>query len=98
MVFKVEILNKEVHCIRGYRKEGDVEYVFGCVLHRPAGKKEWQIKVTLSTGGGTRKETMETLKFLRDYPGGTWTYVTKEDMERFYRRFCKRIKFDDCDF
>ncbi|MCK5014032.1 MAG: hypothetical protein KAS66_09440 [Candidatus Omnitrophica bacterium] len=97
MIFKVEPLNKEVHCIRGYRKEGDAEYIFGCVLHRPKGKKEWQIKVTLSTGG-TRKETMETLRFLRDYPGGTWTYVTEEDMERFYRRFCKRIKFDDCDF
>lgn len=97
MIFKVEPLNEEVHCIRGYREEGDAEYVFGCVLHRPKGEKEWQIKVTLSTGG-TRKETMETLRFLRDYPGGAWTYVTKKDMERFYKRYCKRIKFDDCNF
>lgn len=97
MIFKVEVLNKEVHCIRGYRKESDAKYVFGCVLHRPTGKKEWQIKITLSKGGN-RKEAMETLRFLRDYPGGTWSYVTKEDMDRFYRRFCKRIKFDDCNF
>lgn len=98
MIFKVEILNKEVHCIRGYRKEDDTKYAFGCVLHRPIGEKEWQVKITLSTTRGTRKEAMETLKFLKDYPGGTWTYVTKEDMSRFYKRFCKKIRLKDCDF
>ena len=98
MVFKIEALNDEVHCIRGYRKENDAEYIFGCTLHRPTGEKEWQIKVTLSSMGGTKKETMETLRFLRDYPGGVWTYVTKNDMERFYKRFCIELHFNNCKF
>lgn len=98
MIFKVEVLNDEVHCVRGYRKENDTKYIFGCTLHRSKGEKEWQIVITLSTTHGTRKEAMETLKFLKEYPGGTWTYVTKDDMKRFYRRFCKKIDFDNCDF
>lgn len=97
MIFKVEVLSEEVHCIRGYQKENDNNYIFCCTLHRPDGEKQWQIKATLSIGG-TLKEVMEAFNFLKNYPSGVYTYVTKEDFERFYKRFCQKIKFDDCNF
>lgn len=98
MIFKVEVIEATVHLIRAYRKRDDIKFFFSCVLHKANGEKEWHIHIASSDKKGTFRETGEVLRYLKSYPDGAYTYVTKEDMDRFYRRFCKRIKFDDCDF
>ena len=97
MVFKVEKLEENVHLVRAYRKAGDKKYCFVCTLHKTKDRKEWQIKAAISSGVGV-KTIMKVFRYLKNYPSGVYTYVTKEDFKRFYRRFCKRINFDDCDF
>lgn len=85
MIFKVRKLGDEVCQARGYRKEGDVPYVFVCTFYRPEGQKKWEIQATLSTVG-TIKETKEVFDFLENFPGGTFSWVTKKDFERFYKK------------
>ena len=97
MIFKVEKLEPNVHIIRGYRKKDDTEYCFVCTLHKAAGATKWQILGAMSDKG-VGKEVVEVLKYLKNYPFGTWTYVTKKDFKRFYKRFCKQIDFGDCKF
>jgi hypothetical protein len=97
MIFKVEPIEENVHLVRAYRKSDDMKYCFVCTLYKAKNEKQWQIKATMSDKG-TIKEAKEVLQYLKSYPSGVYTYVTKDDFERFYKRFCKRIKFDDCNF
>lgn len=98
MIFKVEVLGPTVHLIRTYRNEDDIKFCFSCVLHKSKSEKEWHIFIASSDKKGTFRETKKVLRYLKNYPSGVYTYVTKEDMERFYQRFCKKIDFKDCDF
>lgn len=98
MIFKIEILEENIHLVRVYRKADDKKYFFVCTLHKAKNEKKWHILGALSTGGTGIKTTKKVFKYLKNYPSGVYTYVTKEDMARFYKRFCKKINFDDCDF
>lgn len=97
MIFKVEKIEENVHLIRGYRKEDDIEFCFSCVLHKAGGAKKWNIHIAKSDTGSF-KEAKKVLLYLKNYPNGVYTYVSKKDWERFYKRYCKLIKFDDCNF
>lgn len=97
MIFKIEALEENIHLVRVYRKADDKKYCFVCTLHKTKDIKEWQIKATMSDRGSI-KEAKEVLQYLKNYPSGVYTYVTKEDFKRFYKRYCLKIDFDDCDF
>ena len=102
MIFKVEKLEPNVHLIRGYRNEKNIKFCFSCVLHKASGEKQWHIHIASTDKDevrkGAYKELKESLRYLKAYPSGVYTYVSKKDFDRFYKRFCKLIKFDDCDF
>lgn len=97
MIFKIEKIEENVHLIRGYRKENDIKFCFSCVLHKASGEKKWNIHIA-SAKKGSPKEVKWALCYLKNYPDGTYSYVSKKDWKRFYERHCKLIKFDDCDF
>lgn len=98
MIFKVEAIEPTIHLIRVYRKEDDIKFCFSCVLHKAKDDKEWHVNIASSDKKGTFRETKKVLRYLKNYPSGAYTYVTKEDMERFYKRFCEKIYFDNCVF
>ena len=97
MVFKVEKLEENVHLVRVYRKTDGMKYSFVCTLHKTKDSKKWQIKATMSDRGSI-KEAKKVFQYLKNYPSGVYTYVSEEDFKRFYKRFCRKIDFDDCDF
>ena len=106
MIFKIEVLEKNIHIVRGYRKKDDIPFCFSCVLHRKKkwynplfifSKTPWHMLIAMSSGM-CGKSILEATRYLKNYPNGTYTYVSKKDFDRFYKRFCKLIKFDDCDF
>ena len=97
MVFKVQKLEPNVHLIRGYSPKDDIKFCFVCTLYKATDKKQWEILAALSVGMGI-KAIGETFKYLKTYPDGVYTHVTVNDWQRFYKRFCKKIKFDDCGF
>ena len=97
MTFKIQKLAYNIHLVRAYCKGEDINFSFVCTLYKQGNEKQWQILGALSTGLGI-KATKEILRYLKDYPDGAYTYVSKKDFERFYKRFCEKIDFDDCNF
>lgn len=85
MIFKIQTLEPTVLLVRGYKNPDDIKFSFVCTLHREIGEKKWHILGAL-TRNGSRKEVKETLQFLTDFPGGTYTYVSQKDFERFYKK------------
>lgn len=98
MIFKIQKLNSCVHVVRGYQKEDDIKYSFVCTLYKKAVDDRWNILATMTDGGGTIQEIRETLNYLKNYPCGVYTYVSEKDWQRFYKRYCRKINFDDCEF
>lgn len=99
MIFKVRKLGDEVCQTRGYRKEGDIPYIFVCTFYKSAEQIMWEVQATLSSSTCTRREMKEIFEFIENFPGGTFTWVSKRDFERFYKKhyfvcidFAKRIK------
>lgn len=86
MIFKAQKLEDSVILIRGYRNNNDIKFCFVCTLYRSVNEKEWQILGALSRGC-TIKETKEVFEFLKNFPDGTYAYVSNEDFERFYKRY-----------
>lgn len=97
MIFKVEKLEENIHLVRAYRKKDAIKYCFVCTLHKTKDRKEWQIKAAMSDRGSI-KEAKKVFQYLKNYPSGIYTYVSEEDFKRFYKRFCRKIDFDDCNF
>ena len=85
MVFKVQQLEKTVLLVRGYRKEADIEYDCVCTLYKPEGQKKWQVLGFMSKKGSP-KEAKVVLQYLKNFPDGTYTYVSDEDFNRFYKK------------
>ena len=85
MVFRVQQLEKTVLLVRGYSNDADDKYICVCTLYKPKGKKKWQVLGFLSNVGSAR-EAKETLQFLNTFPDGTYTYVSDEDFNRFYKK------------
>lgn len=85
MVFRIQQLEKTVLLVRGYSNGTDDKYICVCTLYKPKGKKKWQVLGFLSNAGSARK-AKETLQFLNNFPDGTYTYVSDEDFNRFYKK------------
>lgn len=94
MIFKIQKLSSCVHVVRGYRKKEDIKYCSVCTLYRTKQGDSWNVLAAM-TDGGNFKEVREVLNYFKNYPDGVYTYVTKRDWKRFYKRFCVKIKFDD---
>ena len=85
MIFKIQKLEETVLLVRGYSNETTNKYCCVGTLYRPKGKKKWQVLGFLSDVRSAKK-AKETLQFLKNFPDGTYTYVSDEDFNRFYKK------------
>ena len=110
MICRVQKLTRNIHVVRGYRRKHNikhnVKYDFICTLYRDnffvnlfKNKKihrKWIVLVTMSQGGKI-SEIKETIAFLKHYPGGVYTYVSAQDLKRFYQKYCfGKVEFKNC--
>ena len=86
MLFRVQKLGNKVRLVRGYSDGEEIKFCFVCTFYRESKDDKWQVHGALSSVNIRPRDVLATYKFIEDFPGGTYTYVSKEDFERFYKK------------